>query len=166
MKTRILRALMMSGLLAWPMSALAQDINFKDLARPGYAATKRVVIVGSRAESDRLYEEFAGSDSGERIAAAERAASYAASSSSAGASSGSSSSAERGQEYVCKFTCYGVNSGMFNNKSNGGGAVSVRAESYDAAKRMVVGREKSLCSGSTLTKNQAWGGDSVDCSRK
>lgn len=47
-----------------------------------------------------------------------------------------------------------------------GGTVTVGADSYDAAKRIVVSREKSICNGSTLTRNQAWGGDSVDCSRK
>ena len=138
----------------------AQEINFRDLERAGPPAMKRIVIAGSLTDAKRIYESFGDSDS------SERATSYAASPSSSAASSGSSSSAGRGQEYVCKFTCYRVNSGMFNNKADSGGSVSVRAESYDAAARIVVGREKSLCSGSTLTKNAAWGGNSVDCSRK
>ena len=138
----------------------AQEINFRDLERAGPPAMKHIVIAGSLADAKRIYESFGDSDS------SERAASYATSSPSSAVSSGSSSSAEKGQEYVCKFTCYRVNSGMFNNKSDGGGSVSVRAESYDAAARIVVGREKNLCSGSTLTKNPAWGGNSVDCSRK
>lgn len=48
----------------------------------------------------------------------------------------------------------------------GRGTANARADSYDAAKRIVVSREKSICNGSTFTRNQAWGGDSVDCSRK
>jgi len=153
--------------VSWLMLAVApcgaQDINFRDLQRPGPPAVKRVVIAGSLADANRIYSSFGDADSSER---ADAAATRSAQSSAGGSAGDSSSSSRSGQEYVCKFTCYAVNSGMFNNKSNGGGTVTVRADSYDAAKRIVVSREKSICNGSTLTRNQAWGGDSVDCSRK
>lgn len=44
----------------------AQEINFRDLERPGPPAVKRVVIAGSLADANRMYESFADSDSGER----------------------------------------------------------------------------------------------------
>lgn len=44
----------------------AQEINFRDLERPGPPAVKRVVIAGSLADANRMYESFADSDSSER----------------------------------------------------------------------------------------------------
>lgn len=56
--------------VSWLMLAVtpcgAQDINFRDLQRPGPPAVKRVVIAGSLADANRIYSSFGDADSSER----------------------------------------------------------------------------------------------------
>ena len=127
--TRFLRAVVLMA-CGWLIAAsgMAQDINFRDLARPGAPVVKQYTVSGTADDGRTYVLQFEGRD-GDRVAAMNSLR-----------SGGYSNTGGSGGNYVCSVTCTGSWWASGSNVS-----VTVKAGSEDKAKELAAQSANSLC---------------------
>lgn len=130
------------------ISVSAQEINFKDLNRPGKPLNKSYSIKGVGKEGDQYISRFNETDSG-RVAARERSRSNYTASPVASSSNTSSSTASPDKKFVCTLTCESGESVVFAHKG-GEMTLEVFASDRDDAVRNAIKEGDKRCKGGTF----------------
>ncbi|WP_300441879.1 hypothetical protein [Zoogloea sp.] len=162
---------MMRGLLGLcllvcvPLSAVAQEINFADLQRPGSGLSRSATVPGLGKEGASFISRFSEVDSGRledlrrSRAAAASSSSYSSSGSSSSQSSKSSaSSAPKNKTFVCSIYCNSSSGPLITREFSGPDRAAVA--------RMIDDNAHTICRNSGMSRASSSSFDPSQCREK
>ena len=161
---------MMRGLLGLcllvcvPLSAVAQEINFADLQRPGSGLSRSATVPGLGKEGASFISRFSEVDSGRledlrrSRAAAASSSSYSSSGSSSSQSSKSSASSPKNKTFVCSIYCNSSSGPLITREFSGPDRAAVA--------RMIDDNAHTICRNSGMSRASSSSFDPSQCRKK